>query len=285
MEQRRIVGIVGVLTLALAWFLAATPAYAQAPAVGLLRVGHLSPTTPAVDVYVSAEGATPATQPEARGAAYGAVTAYETLAPGRYTVAMRLAGAPAAGPPAVTSTIDVAAGSAQSLMFFDTGAGGAVQGEVLPDSRSGPSAGTGLVRVVQGAQGVGPVGIEATGGPRLATDLAYGTATEYRSVAAKRWDVTIVAGTDRLQAGIDVADGSVTTVVVSRDVSGALTAAPVVDAAGREKTATATRPQGGVAAGGGGAATTADPLPILLGLGGALLLVFAVSEMRRRPSR
>jgi Domain of unknown function (DUF4397) len=93
MEQRRRwrrpAGMAGAVAVALAWFLAAAPAYAQPPADGLLRVGHLSPTTPAVDVYVFAEGTTPATRPEARGASYGAVTAYETLVPGRYTVAMR----------------------------------------------------------------------------------------------------------------------------------------------------------------------------------------------------
>ncbi len=124
-------------------------------------------------------------------------------------------------PAAVTSTVDVDAASAQSVMFFDTGSGGAVRGEVLADSRTGTTAGAGLVRVVQGADGVGPVGIEAVDGPRLATDLAYGTATAYRSVPAKTWNVTVTAGADRLQAA----------------------------------------------------------------LAGAVLLVFAGSEMRRRPSR
>ncbi len=54
MERSRAVGIAG--AVAVAWFLVATSAYAEAPADGLLRVGHLSPTTPAVDVYVFAEG-------------------------------------------------------------------------------------------------------------------------------------------------------------------------------------------------------------------------------------
>ena len=287
MEQRRwgrrVAGIV-----ALVWFLAVSPAYAQTPATGLLRVGHLSPTTPAVDVYVTADGAAPATTPEARGAAYGAVTGYETLAPGRYTVAMRPAGSPAAGPPAVTSTVDVAADSAQSLMFFDTGSGGVVQGEVLADNRSAPAAGAGLIRVIQGAQGVGPVDIEAVDGPRLATALAYGTATEYRSVAAKPWDVTVVAGSDTVQANLVVADGSVTTVLLSRNPAGVLTATPVVDSVPASTPAAPTtpaipvRPKGGVGAGGGG--TAADPLPIVLGLGATLLLVFVVTERRRARS-
>lgn len=151
---------------------------------GPVRVGYRNLSS-LVDVYLTAPGTAPSTTPLARDVAYGAVTSFQSLAPGRDTVDMRAAGAAPDSPPPVTSAVDVAAGSAQSLLFFDTGAGGAVQGNLLTDDLTPAAAGDGRVRIVQGAADAAPVDMQALGGPRLATSLEYGTATDYATVAAQ----------------------------------------------------------------------------------------------------
>ena len=73
---------------------AATAATARVPAshdVGYLRLAHLSPNTPPVDVYLYAFGKQPAIV-VLKHVAYGTVSPYRAVASGDYTVAMRLAG-------------------------------------------------------------------------------------------------------------------------------------------------------------------------------------------------
>ena len=66
-----------------------------------MRLAHLSPDTPAVDLYLSAPGAVePRVFP---GIGYGVVSAYLPLPAGRYAVAMRGAGAPADPLPGATA--------------------------------------------------------------------------------------------------------------------------------------------------------------------------------------
>lgn len=292
----------GVVLLAVSWLLSGPVAMAQSP--GELRLGHLSPRTPAVDIYLTAPGAAPSVTPLARGVGYSAVTGFQSLAPGRYTIDMRVAGADPQSPPAVTAAVDVASGSAQSLLFFDTGAGGTVQGNLLTDDLTPAAAGDGRVRIVQGDAAAGPVDMQALGGPRLATALQYGTATDYATVAARSWDVAVTAGGQRLQVTLPVTSGSVSTVVLTRAANGSLTATPLPDVAGTpaallpgtrtptgapvqgagEVTAPA-KPHGGVGAGGGGAAGDVDPAPLLAALGGLLLVVAAVSRTRTYRSR
>lgn len=290
--RRRLSAILGLVLLGGASLLTAVPASAQTPTPGQLRLGHLSPSTPAVDIYLGPPGAVALL---AGDAGYGAVTGYRSLDPGRYDVELRPAGAAADSAPALTSAVDVAPGSVQSLLFFDTGAGGAAQGQLLADDLTAVPR-SGRVRVVQAADGIGPVDVQAAGGPRLATDLAYGTTTDYAVVEARPWDVAIAAGGRTVQAVLDVAAGSVSTVVVTTDPQGALTVTPLVDLPGRAgaglpglpelsgppvaapgEPAAPPMPQGGVPAGGGATAGGPDPTPVLLGIVGAVLLVFGVS--------
>ena len=97
---RRLLAGSGALLLATALATAAVPVPANAATgadtVGYVRLAHLSPDTPAVDVYLAAPGAAkPQVFP---GVGYGVVSDYLELAPGRYAVAMREAGAPASDP-------------------------------------------------------------------------------------------------------------------------------------------------------------------------------------------
>lgn len=310
-RSRRVAGFLGLVLLAAASVFTAGPAAAQSPGVGQVRLGHLSPSTPAVDVYLTADGAPAAREPLLRGAVYGVITPYQDLAPGRYTVDMRTAGSSPDTEPPLSAAVQVTPQSAQSLLFFDTGEGGTVQGHLLTDDRTPAAAGSGRVRVVQGAASAGPVEMQALGGPRLATALAYGTVTDYATVDARSWKVAISARGQRLQTALEVADGSVSTVVLTSAPAGALGAEPLVDVpgaaagvlpgaprppSGPPATAVPDRnpaaakqatPSGAVPAGAGGTADLADPLPVLLGLAGGLLLVFAITRdpvgrLRRR---
>src|SRR5215471_17654381 len=86
--------------------LAAAPAVASASAAaagtGWIRLAHLSPNTPAVDVYLYSFGDSSA-QLVLRHVAYGTVSPFEQLAAGEYTVAMRQAGAAASTQPVLST--------------------------------------------------------------------------------------------------------------------------------------------------------------------------------------
>jgi len=73
-----------------AFALAATPA--EGPAY--VRLAHLSPDTPSVDVYVDS-AADPSRSFVVPGVGYGVVSQYQPLPPDTYVISMRLAGAPA----------------------------------------------------------------------------------------------------------------------------------------------------------------------------------------------
>jgi hypothetical protein len=82
---------------------AASPAASAAPlaaADGWVRIAHLSPEAPAMDIYLYPFG-NPAHPTILRDVSYGDVSAYVALSPGQYTVAMRGFDAPASSKPAL----------------------------------------------------------------------------------------------------------------------------------------------------------------------------------------
>ena len=90
----------------------------QAGGVGWVRLTHLSPNTPAVDVYLYSFG-DPSAQLVLRHVSYGTVSPFEQLAAGEYTVAMRLAGASASSKPVLSTTVDVVAGRYTTAGLLD----------------------------------------------------------------------------------------------------------------------------------------------------------------------
>lgn len=65
---------------------------------GWVRIAHLSPKAPAMDMYMYPFG-DPAHAIVLRDVGYGDVSAYMAISPGQYTVAMRGFGAPASSAP------------------------------------------------------------------------------------------------------------------------------------------------------------------------------------------
>ena len=82
---------------------------------GWIRLAHLSPNTPAVDVYLYSFG-----DPDARmvlhHVAYGDVSPYLAVPGGDYSVAMRGAGASPTSAPVLSASIKVATGSAYTAL-------------------------------------------------------------------------------------------------------------------------------------------------------------------------
>jgi hypothetical protein len=89
----------------------AAPA-AEPPAY--LRLAHLSPDTPTVDVYVDS-AADPARSFVVPGVGYGAVSQYQPLPPDSYVISMRAAGAAASSPPVISATVDARSGAAYTV--------------------------------------------------------------------------------------------------------------------------------------------------------------------------
>src|ERR1700677_5103698 len=159
MKHLRNIGRVAQLLVA-AVLLLATPAVSAAAAAGgagtagsgtdasgtaWIRLAHLSPNTPAVDVYLYSFG-NPDTRIVLHHVAYGDVSGYLAVPGGEYSVAMRAAGAPANSQPVLSSSTRVSAGTAYTVLAVGQRAG--LRLRIFRDDLTTPP-GMALVRVVQ----------------------------------------------------------------------------------------------------------------------------------------
>jgi len=259
------VTVLGVLAVGL------TPAAAADGA--FLRLAHLSPDTPEVDVYVVSVS-DPADTIVLEGVGYGAVSEYQTVSGGTYTISMRPAGAAASTPPVISTTLNTSPGNAYTVagvgVFDDLGL------TVLDDDLTLPPAGQSRVRVVQASASEPELDISVDGGPTLGTDVAFATTTGYTTVPPGNWTLR-VDGTAGLAATLPltVEAGGVYSVLVLDDSSGGLTVVTRVDAA-----SSGSVPVGSVETGAGG--TAAHPAGSLGLLAGATMLVVAGTLAGRR---
>jgi hypothetical protein len=220
---------------------------AAAAETGLLRIAHLSPDTPAVDVALAPLGAAAGTTdpgPDvAQDLGYSEVGEFLALPPGSYAASVRRTGAAPSTPPVLSLRVEVTAGAARTVAV--TGRFADLSVQVLPDDLSAPPAGSARVRVL--AAGVGAEGVDVAldGGPVLATDLSATDATDGVVVPGGPAEV-VLSGSPAMptRLPVDLAAGSVVTLLVL-DGPGGLTVRTVVDAAGPARV-----PAGAVEAGG-----------------------------------
>lgn len=184
---------------------AASPIAAHADTtstVGWVRLAQLSPTTASADVYLSpaAGSSAQSAQPVLAHAAYGALSQYQPVAPGDYTVAMRAAGAPATTDPLTGTQLTVAAGQSYTVAAF--GAAAAVKLQVLNDELNTPPGQAG-VRVIEASQR-NPTASVSVGADPVATNLRAPTATQYQPVTpgASALIVTTAAVTQTISANL-----------------------------------------------------------------------------------
>jgi len=266
--HRRVVILVAAVGAALGLVLAvAAPAMAADQAY--LRLAHLSPDTPKVDVYV-ASVADPGNSIVVPGVGYGAVSPYRPVAPGSYVVSMRAAGAPKDSPPVISTTVDAKAGQAYTVA--GTGLSASLGLTVLADQLDLPPAGKAAVRCINGAVSASAVDIGQADKQPWATGVKFATTTPYTDVNAGTWTLRVTApGKPPVDLPVTV-DQDSTYSVVLLDKKGAFSAQIIRDSAGSK-----VAPVGGVETGFGGTAPgTPDPLA-LLAFGTAAVALGAVA--------
>ncbi|MFI7488335.1 DUF4397 domain-containing protein [Micromonospora echinaurantiaca] len=245
--------------------------------VGYVRLAHLSPDTPAVDVYLAAPD-----RPEPQvfpAVGYGVVSQYLPLPAGRYAVAMREAGAPADEPPVLTTEVAVSTGAAYTVAGVGRHADLGLR--VLHDDLSAPPPGRAKLRVVQASVRAPVLDVAAADGPRIAEGVPFATTTDYHELEPGRWRLRLGGvGGPTTEAEVDLTGGGVYSLLVLDAKRGGLTAELRQDARGGSVV-----PAGGVDTGAGGTARperserSAYPL---LGLAGAVIAGTGLVLLRRR---
>jgi hypothetical protein len=274
--NRRVALLAGSVLLGAATIAGPATAAAAAPAgsgSGWIRLAHLSPNTPAVDVYLYSYGM-PNAMIVLHHVSYGTVSPYEKVASGEYTVAMRATGASPSSTPVLSSNLMVHPGHAYTVAGM--GPEKELRLQVLDDRLSTPK-GKSLVRVIQASLKEHRVTVRA-GHHTLASDLAFASVTGYTADAPGNWPVHATGGTESWSGTVPLTAGSIHTLVVLDTASG-LSVTTLTDAAG-----SGAMPQGGAATGLGGTAPgpASSPLPWLAVLAAGLLAAAAAAVRLRR---
>lgn len=246
---------------------------ASASGPGWVRLAQLSPGAPAVDIYLSAIGASRAML-VLRSVGYGMVSGYHAVPAGGYTVAMRQAGQPAGTAPVLSDTISVTAGHAYTIASL--GPASAPRFQALDDPMSTPK-GQALLRIIQASAQQTRVTVTANGHV-LVRGLAFGSATSFASLAPGAWNLR-AAGPSMSAASRDTLMADTTYTLVVLDQAGHLHLDCLMDEAGSRK-----RPAGGAEAGFGGTAPrpAPAPLPWLAGMAGGSLMAAGGALWLRR---
>lgn len=267
------VSVLGLFTL-VSGVVAAVPAASASSSSGWIRLAHLSPNTPAVDVYLYSFGNSHA-MIVLHHVSYGTVSPYEKVASGEYTVAMRLNGAKASSPPVLSTSVNIATGNAYTVAGMGPAKGLRLQ--VFPDKLTTPK-GKSLVRVIQASLRHSKVTIMA-GNQTLARGLRFASVTNYRTANPGTWLVHVVGMGAMGARNVTLAAGTIYTLVILDSAGNGLQIDPLEDAAG-----STVMPSGGAATGQGGTAAAPAASPVLwvsLVGAGALLAVAGGFRMRR----
>jgi Domain of unknown function (DUF4397) len=256
---------------------AASPALASSikQQDGWIRLAHLSPNAPAVDVYLYSLGNSTA-MIVLHHVSYGTVSGYESVPAGDYTVAMRAAGKPASSPPVLSTSVDVQGGHAYTVAGMGPAAGLRLQ--VMDDVLTTP-AGKSLVRVIQASLKQTKVTVTA-GSQTQARNLAFGSVTSYVPGSPETLKVHVAGSSMTASSTIDLSANTTHTIVVLDD-PGRLSIDTLTDAAGSNL-----MPSGGAATGFGGMAARpgSSPLPWLVALAAGVVVV-AGGTLRLRQTR
>ena len=254
---------------------AAATAYASSATTGTgwIRLAHLSPNTPAVDVYLYSFGNSNA-MIVLHHVAYGTVSPYESVQAGDYSVAMRGAGASATSQPVLSTSVTISAGHAYTVAGMGPESGLRLQ--VLDDELTTPP-GQARVRVIQASLKEQVVKV-TLGSTVLASDLKFASVTPYQTASPGTETVTVSSSGGNATSSVTLAAGTVHTLVVLDGASG-LEVVNLEDASGSGKP-----PLGGVSTGFGGTAPhgPGSPVPWLAVIGvGSLLALTGGRRLRR----
>ena len=273
---RRLGGAAAAVAVLAAITFSASPAAAAGD--GYVRLAHLSPDTPAVDVYLKSDSDAVKAQ-TFPGVAYGALSQYLRLPAGTYSVAMRKSGADPSTKPVLTTQVTVESGAAYTVAgvgrYADLGL------RVLTDDLKLPEPGQSKVRIIQASVRAPVLDVDVNNGPEIADGVQFATTTEYRKVKPGTWTVKVQpsGGGKSSTLPCTLGAGSVYSLLVLDAKGGGLKTELHVDA-GRQGAV----PLGGVATGDGGS-QPGSPMPMALLVAGiaAVLTGGVVVAIRRRP--
>jgi hypothetical protein len=279
---RRAAALLGFLTLLVGLTVTASASYAAAGS-GWIRLGNLSATTSAVDIYVYASGDS-SPQFVLPGITYGTVSGYRSVNAGDYSVKMRTAGSAASSQPVLSGTVTVQGGKAYTATALS--ANGQAELKVLDDDLTAP-AGKSLVRVIQASGKQSAVKFHCSCAPGAAGDIvskaSTGSVSSYTAIPAGTWTMSATGSSAKASLPVTLVGNTVHTEVVV-DGSAGLEIVNLVDAAGAGQP-----PTGGAGTGFGGTAPhgPGSPLPWLavIGAGALLILTGGIWWRRSKPRR
>jgi hypothetical protein len=265
--------LIGLAALALGLLAGASPASASAGS-GWLRLAHLSPNTPAVDVYLYSFH-NPNALVVVHHVAYGTISGYQKVKAGEYTVAMRAAGAPPSSAPVISTSVNIRPGGAYTVAGMGPAKG--LELQVLHDRLTTPK-GKALVRIIQASLREHRVTIRA-GHRVIAKNVRFASVSSYKVVKPGDWNVSAAGPTDRTSSNITLAAGTIHTIVVLDD-PGHLFLDDLVDAAGSKVV-----PGSAPATGFGGTAPQPghSDLPWIALAGAGMLVGIAGFRRARKP--
>jgi hypothetical protein len=240
-------GTIAVLIGAALALFTATPAAGDV-AVGYVRLAHLSPDTPKVDVYLDKVGDSTFAEQVFHHVGYGDSSKYLALPVGTYRVSMRAENSPATAPPVITLDVIVNAGAAYTVAGVGRFSGLGLK--VFNDDLSRPTGGKAKVRVIQASIKAPVIDVSLPDGTPIADNVAFASTTDYQIVPPGTWTLHLQpkpAGTMATVSAPLVA-GSVYSLIVTDSANG-LWPTLINDAAGGS-----VAPNGAVEAGAGGEA-------------------------------
>lgn len=279
---RRAAVLLAFLTVLLGMTVTASASYAAASS-GWIRLGNLSASTSAVDVYVYASGDS-SPQFVLPGVTYGTVSGYRSVSAGDYSVKMRAAGSAASSQPVLAGDVTVQGGKAYTATALS--ANGQAQLKILSDDLTTPT-GKSLVRVIQASSKQNNVKFHCSCAPGAAGDIvskaSSGSVSSYTAIPAGTWTMSATGSSAKASLPVTLVGSTVHTEVVIDGASG-LEIVNLEDAAGSGQP-----PTGGAGTGFGGTAphSPGSPLPWLavIGAGALLLLTGGIWWRRSKPRR
>jgi len=243
--------------------------------VGWIRLAHLSPNTPAVDVYLYSFGNSNA-EIVLHHVAYGTVSPYETVQAGDYSVAMRAAGASASSQPVLSTSVTIQAGHAYTVAGMGPESGLRLQ--VMDDDLT-TQTDKAAVRIIQASLRDQVVTKVTCGGKTIASNVKFASVVGYQAIPPGTWTMAAVTSSGNTQTSVHLAAGTVDTLVVLDGAKG-LQIDVLQDAAGAGNV-----PVGAVSTGFGGTAAhgPGSPAPWLAIIAaGALVTLTGGLGLRRR---
>jgi hypothetical protein len=241
---------------------------------GWLRLAHLSPNTPAVDVYLYSFKSSRA-EIVLHHVSYGTVSPYLPTPPGTYTVAMRAAGAAPRSAPVISTAVQVKAGHAYTVAGMGPNAG--LRLAVLDDRLTAPT-GHSMVRIIQASMREHQVTVR-TKTHLLGRDLNFASATPFLRLPRGSYTVRADGATEAASDQVALRSGTIHTIVIL-DGPGHLRLVDLTDAVGAKTLPTAAPATGfgGTAAGVAGPSLLPWAAVISAGL---LLAAIGLASLRR----